>query len=302
MGCILMMFLCGNYQTKDFNMKDPAVLFFINDWLTSTSEMDADCRGWYLNLILHNYDKGDLPNDIEKLAVLSGVKFSEFERFKQVFEHVLRQKFELKIDGRLCNSKTQNILKSRELFKEKRSDAGKKSYLMKYFYANFPKEAKNKKMLKFVIENINLSIDTKNQTEIEHMFKHLFELYINENEIENKDININVDENNLIQKPKIEIEKSELEIVFDEYLEMRKKLGKAATPKAIELAKKKIKEYSKGNVETAIKIIEQSILNSWQGIFELKENKNSYQTKQEDQKAKMNNAFNELANKYLNEL
>ena len=120
---------------------------------------------------------------------------------------------------------------------------------------------------------------------------------------ENVNENVNKEEDKIeIKKQKIEIEKSELEIVFDEYLEMRKKLGKAATPKAIELAKKKIKEYSKGNVETAIKIIEQSILNSWQGIFELKENKNSYQTKQEDQKAKMNNAFNELANKYLNEL
>jgi predicted metal-dependent phosphoesterase TrpH len=38
----------------------------------------------------------------------------------------------------------------------------------------------------------------------------------------------------------------------------------------------------------------ESNLNKW--------SKNTPQTKQEDQKAKMNNAFNELANKYLNEL
>jgi hypothetical protein len=282
-------------------MKDPAVLFYINDWLTSTSEMDADCRGWYLNLILHNYDKGDLPNDIEKLAVLSGVKFSEFERFKQVFEHVLRQKFELKIDGRLCNSKTKTVLKSRELFKEKRSDAGKKSYLMKYFYANFPKEAKNKKMLKFVIENINLAIDTKNQTEIEHMFKHLFELYINENEIENKDININVDENNLIQKPKLEIEKTDFQKAWDEFLKMRIKAKKAPTEHAIVLLQKELRKLSEGDELKATKIINQSIIKGWASFYELKEN-NIPQTKQEDQKAKMNNAFNELANKYLNEL
>jgi len=73
-------------------MKDPAVLFFISDWLTSTAEMDSDCRGWYLNLILHQYDKKDLPDDIEKLAVLAGVKFSEFERFKQVFENEIKSK------------------------------------------------------------------------------------------------------------------------------------------------------------------------------------------------------------------
>ena len=75
-------------------MKNPACLFYINDWLTSTAEMDADCRGWYLNLLLHNYDKETLPNEIEKLAVLCNVKFSEYQRFEQVFEHVLKQKFE----------------------------------------------------------------------------------------------------------------------------------------------------------------------------------------------------------------
>ncbi|WP_312208251.1 DUF1376 domain-containing protein, partial [Empedobacter sp.] len=66
--------------------KDPAVLLYINDWLVSTADMDADCRGWFLNLLLHNYDKGSLPDDIEKLAVLCNVRFSEFNRFEQVFE------------------------------------------------------------------------------------------------------------------------------------------------------------------------------------------------------------------------
>ena len=100
-------------------MKDPAVLFYISDWLTSTSEMDSDCKGWYLNLILHNYDKGSLPNDIEKLAVLAGVKFSEFKRFEHVFEHVLKQKFEPIDEQRLSNLKAQTILKDRECFKDK---------------------------------------------------------------------------------------------------------------------------------------------------------------------------------------
>lgn len=166
-------------------MKDPAVLFYINDWLTSTSEMDADCRGWYLNLLLHNYDKGSLPNEIEKLAVLCMVKFSEYERFKQVFEQVLKQKFEELDEHRISNLRTQNILKSREIFKEKRSDAGKISYLMKYFAKNHNKQYKIIKVREFVKSNFDLEIDTKNQTEIEQMFKHLFELYINENEIVN---------------------------------------------------------------------------------------------------------------------
>lgn len=165
-------------------MKDPACLFYINDWLTSTAEMDADCRGWYLNLLLHNYDKETLPNEIEKLAVLCNVKFSEYKRFEQVFEQVLKQKFEQLEDGRLSNKRTQSILKSREVFKEKRSSAGKASYLMRFFYNKYKKEAKDKELVEYMRENIDLEIDTKNEHMIEHMFKHLFELYRNENENE----------------------------------------------------------------------------------------------------------------------
>lgn len=180
--------------------KDPACLFYINDWLTSTAELDADCRGWYLNLILHNYDKGDLPNDLEKLAVLCNVKFSEYKRFEQVFEHVLKQKFEQVGEHRLSNLRTQSVLKAREQFKEKRSNAGKTSYLMRFFYEKFKKESKDKKLLVFVKNNLNTEIDTKNEQVIEHMFEHLFELFKNENE--NKDEI--VDENKGGQKQKNE--------------------------------------------------------------------------------------------------
>lgn len=111
--------------------KDPAALFYIDNWLTSTAEMDADTRGWYLNLILHQYDKGDLPNDIERLAVLANVRISEYERFKQVFEQVLKQKFQQKSNNRLSNPKAEHILVQRKKFKDKRSNSGKVGYVCK---------------------------------------------------------------------------------------------------------------------------------------------------------------------------
>jgi uncharacterized protein YdaU (DUF1376 family) len=168
--------------------KDPAVLFFINDWLTSTAEMDADVRGWYLNLLLHNYDKKDLPNDIEKLAVLCNVKFSEYERFKQVFEQVLKQKFEVNEFNRLSNERTNDILKSRENFKDKRSNAGKVSYIMKYMAKNHVKEYKDFQLRNFVKDNFDYSIDLKNEQMLKQVFKQMFELYINENENEIENI------------------------------------------------------------------------------------------------------------------
>ena len=169
--------------------KEPAALFYISDWLVSTNEMDADCRGWYLNLILNHYDKGSLPNDIEKLASLANVKFSEFKRFEQVFEQVLKHKFVQNDEGRLVNENAKAILKAREEFKDKRSDAGKKSYLMRFFRREYPKQSADIDIYDYVSDNIDLEIDTKNEQMIKQMFEHLFELYINENRDINKDIN-----------------------------------------------------------------------------------------------------------------
>ncbi|MEX0940097.1 MAG: DUF1376 domain-containing protein [Candidatus Babeliales bacterium] len=177
---------------------DPAVLFFIGDWLKSTAEMDADVRGWYLNLLLHNFDKEDLPNDIEKLATLANVKFSEYKRFEQVFEQVFKQKFEQKENGRLTNPKMENILRSRESFKNKRSTAGKVSYVMRYMAKHHTKEYKNNNLRDFVKDNFDYSIDLKNEQVFKHMFKHLFELYRNENENEDRSINLDKSKKKLV--------------------------------------------------------------------------------------------------------
>lgn len=66
---------------------------------------------------------------------------------------------------------------------------------------------------------------------------------------------------------------------FLDYLEMRKKIKKPMTDRAVALAMKKLKELSvsplSGNMDNdkAIKILEQSIMNCWQGLFPLKEEK-----------------------------
>lgn len=70
-----------------------------------------------------------------------------------------------------------------------------------------------------------------------------------------------------------EFPKSNLELTFDKFIEMRKKIKKAPTPHAIDLLKEKIKTLSNGDELLAIEIINQSILNSWQDLFPLRENK-----------------------------
>jgi hypothetical protein len=55
---------------------------------------------------------------------------------------------------------------------------------------------------------------------------------------------------------------------WGEYLEMRQKIRKPATDRAKEMV---LTELHKHDLETAVKMLEQSILNSWQGVFPLKE-------------------------------
>lgn len=104
---------------------DPAILFFISDWLASTAGMSADCRGWYINLLCHNHDKGELPDDIEQLANLANVRFSDFKRFEKGFASELSKKFVKTDSGGLTNPKLESIMLSRNTFKEKRAKAGK---------------------------------------------------------------------------------------------------------------------------------------------------------------------------------
>lgn len=167
-------------------MKDPAILLYKDKWLIATKGMRADAKGWYLNLIIYQHEMGSLPNDIEELANLCDVRFSEFEQFKQVFEQVIKQKFELNSDGKLENLFAREIIQNRETFKEKRSDAGKLSYVLRYFRTNFKYKKGFEEWFK---SNVIIDFDIKNEQVLKQVFEQNIELYINVNV--NKDIIIN---------------------------------------------------------------------------------------------------------------
>ena len=72
---------------------------------------------------------------------------------------------------------------------------------------------------------------------------------------------------------RVYFENETLNNTFLDYMEMRKKIKAPMTDKAIQLAISKLNKLSNGNNDKAIKILEQSIMNSWKGLFELKEEK-----------------------------
>lgn len=65
-------------------------------------------------------------------------------------------------------------------------------------------------------------------------------------------------------------EDAELLATLRDYAEMRTKIKKPMTERAKQLACTKLQELSGGDRRTAIMIVEQSIANSWQGLFPLK--------------------------------
>lgn len=242
--------------------RDPAVLFYIDTWLTATAEMDSDVRGWYLNLILHQFDKKSLPNEMEKLASLAGVRFSEFERFKQVFEQVLKQKFKENENGRLENDYAKTILQAREQFKDKRSKSGNVGVIIK--------TAKEIGFSEIEINELKSTLYSLESNEIEkykdkQMLKQVLEqmrkLYINKDE--NKDKSING--NKLTPKIEFNFKNSLLGFVNDEqvvsdYMEVRKKKKGANTETAFNLLMDKINESNMLPIDCIKKCIERNWL------------------------------------------
>lgn len=96
------------------------------------------------------------------------------------------------------------------------------------------------------------------------------------------DIHINTESNTDIKTKKRKEKKEivyypndeKLDVAFKDYLNMRKEIKKPMTKRAIELAMSKLQELSDGDNDTAIQILEQSIMNSWIGLFDIKTSSN----------------------------
>lgn len=83
---------------------------------------------------------------------------------------------------------------------------------------------------------------------------------------------------------------------FSDFVDMRKKIKKPMTDRAIVIAMNKLKELAaipfsdSMDNDLAIKILEQSTMNCWQGLFPLKDNKESKSTSSSDWVDKWRNA------------
>lgn len=89
-------------------------------------------------------------------------------------------------------------------------------------------------------------------------------------------------------KQKIEIEKTEFEKAFCNFLEMRNKIKKPATDKAIELIMGELHKLAPDNEELKIEILNQSTRNNWQDVYQLKNKSQNGKTTFEEKVQGMN--------------
>lgn len=78
----------------------------------------------------------------------------------------------------------------------------------------------------------------------------------------------NITNLNITNKSKIVVE---FENTFLEFEKMRRSIKKPMTDKAKELIKKDLRKICGDDIQKAIEVLNQSIKNSWQGVFELKQ-------------------------------
>lgn len=90
------------------------------------------------------------------------------------------------------------------------------------------------------------------------------------------------------------ITKSELELTFDSYLEMRKQIKKPATPHAVNLIKKKLVQMTNNNESDMCDLLNQSIVNSWVDIYPIK---NTFVKKDKPTMRTTNEVFDDISRK-----
>ena len=151
--------------------------------------------------------------------------------------------------------------------------------LEKQKYITIIYEKEGNRILKRIIKMVSTDID-RVSTQVDRGINSSLEGYqqeIKENNTSNNNTSINNIKENVKRKEYFESE--DLNNLFNEFLEQRKKQKAVNSDRAIKLLLNKLEPYDD---EVKKQMIEQSILNSWKGIFDIKKKtEKHYETRYE---------------------
>ena len=222
-------------------MKDPAFLFYPNDWIGGTMGMTFEEKGAYFELLMLQFNRGHMTPQM--IAQTVG----------QIWDRI-KCKFIQDDEGLFYNERLELEKEKRKKFTESRRNniSGVNQYSKNVKKTN--KKTENKKS---------------------HMTSHM------ENEIENEDVNENINEDgNIENNGLVKIEGALtsrfnfIDPLFEEPLQswLQYKKSRQQSYKSIEsieICYNNLIELSGNNPVFARKIVNQSIANNWAGLFPL---------------------------------
>jgi len=133
----------------------PYMPLMMGDWVKGTRGMRADVKGVYIGLLIHQYDTGYIPKDIEELSLIEPEVRKVWDKLKDKFEE-----FE---PGRLRNKKCEEV---RAFWSKQRSN-GTKGGRPKAKQKPNNNPNTNPKPNHHIDLDIDLDIDLKNKKESE---------------------------------------------------------------------------------------------------------------------------------------
>lgn len=165
-------------------MSKPYMPLMMGDWIKGTRGMRADVKGVYIGLLIHQYDQGYLPNDIEELALIEPEVVKVWVKLKDKFEEFA--------PGKLRNKKLEEV----RSFWNKQGKNGKKGGRPKKENPevnppNNPKENPN--------PNLYNDLDLDNDIELK-LKESLNEIYIDQEKIKWPHIDFDFELNTFINK------------------------------------------------------------------------------------------------------
>lgn len=190
--------------------KDPAFLFYYNDFESDTANWEPEAIGWYMRLLCFQAANGYIPSGLEEIASVARVKISEWARFQELWKSRISVKFSVTL------SDTQK-LQNNKLFKvqsDRKENAVKKSVLA--VFGNFIKSTKlsdsEKNHLKNIFKKTDefelISESEKRKNRILEFLNNELLTYKNKNKRNAKRTHLeNENENENINKTKAEIKK-----------------------------------------------------------------------------------------------
>lgn len=223
--------------------KSPCIPLYYNDLRGATQDWNDEEFGAYVRLLIYQWDKGFIPNDLLRLNRIAESTSKNWP--------VLCQKFTPGENGFLRNSVMEKIRAKRISFLNHQSENGKLS--AKKRWGN--NQMDNQKITKPITKKKPL--EKENEIEIE---------------IENKDKGVQGEKDFL----KMPFTSENFEILWQNWKKYRlQEFGsKYKSMQSEQAALLHLAKISGGIEGTATEIISQSIGNQWQGLFELKNSSN----------------------------